>query len=461
MRTTSDLVNIRVDRLYPHPENPRKDVGDVSELAESVKKIGIMQNLTVIPISALEKEEDEQPGAGEISLSSDFIVLIGHRRMAAARAAGIAEVPCKIISNISKKEQIAIMLEENMQRADLTILEQAQGFQLMLDLGETEDSIAEKTGFSKRTVKRRLNIAKLDQEELKKRQDDEGFQLSLKDLYELEKVESLEKRNEILRNARDSRDVAWRAQNAAREEDRKKKYIIIEAMLKKEGFKKAPKGAENEQYSDKWETVVEYDLEKDVPEKVRKYQEGMFYLEYVRKLRIIRKKVKEKAEKTPEQIEKARIDKTKKEIKAKMKELHVQCREFVVSVAEGKLPDVKEPGLLEQMWNVLKQQGYISLSSAKKQFDGKNDWERKPEEKEVINEKFDKLPITQQMLFAVSGVIVGVEEPFDYQLRYKIDTGKMLLDAFEILEKYGWSFQDEDIERIVDGTSDMYERSEK
>ena len=56
------------------------------------------------------------------------------------------------------------MLEENIQREDLTVWEQAQGFQMMLDLGETEDTIADKTGFSKTTIKHRLNIAKLDQE---------------------------------------------------------------------------------------------------------------------------------------------------------------------------------------------------------------------------------------------------------------------------------------------------------
>lgn len=44
------------------------------------------------------------------------------------------------------------MLEENMQRNDLTIYEQAQGFQMMLDLGETAETIAEKTGFSTSTI---------------------------------------------------------------------------------------------------------------------------------------------------------------------------------------------------------------------------------------------------------------------------------------------------------------------
>lgn len=163
------IVNIKVENIYPHPDNPRKDVGDVTELAESIKKNGIMQNLTVIPISAIREEPENQPEVDEISVKSDFHALIGHRRLAAAKKAGLTEVPCKIVSKISKKEQVAVMLEENMHRNDLTVFEQAQGFQMMLDLGETEESISDKTGFSKSTVKHRLNLAKLNQKELKKK----------------------------------------------------------------------------------------------------------------------------------------------------------------------------------------------------------------------------------------------------------------------------------------------------
>lgn len=202
----SEIVKIKVERLYPHPDNPRKNIGDVTELAESIKKNGVMQNLTVVPISALNAEPDKQPEADQISLISDFHVLIGHRRLQAAKEAGLTEVPCQIRSKISRKEQVGIMLLENIQREDLTIQEQAQGFQMMLDLGDTEDQIAEKTGFSKSTVRHRLNIAKLDQEKLKEKQQDDAFQLTLKDLYELEKIKDVEMRNEILDKASSSRD---------------------------------------------------------------------------------------------------------------------------------------------------------------------------------------------------------------------------------------------------------------
>ena len=44
-----DIVNIGLEHIHPHPDNPRKDLGDLTELAESIKKNGILQNLTVIP----------------------------------------------------------------------------------------------------------------------------------------------------------------------------------------------------------------------------------------------------------------------------------------------------------------------------------------------------------------------------------------------------------------------------
>lgn len=171
-----EIVNIGLEHIHPHPDNPRKDLGDLTELAESIKKNGILQNLTVIP-------KEGEPG--------EYIAIIGHRRSAAAKLAGITEAPCRIVEGMTHKEQVSTMLEENMQRGDLTIWEQAQGFQMMLDLGETEDTIAEKTGFSKKTIRHRLNIAKLDSKTLMEKERQDGYQLTLTDMYELEKIKDI------------------------------------------------------------------------------------------------------------------------------------------------------------------------------------------------------------------------------------------------------------------------------
>lgn len=178
------LTNIKIEELYAHPQNPRKDIGDITELVESIKNQGIFQNLTVI-----------EGGPGVPTGASGYTVIIGHRRMAAAKKAGLKELPC-LVAQMDEKQQVATMLLENMQRSDLSVYEQAQGFQMMLDLGETQQSIAEKTGFSQTTVYRRLELAKLDQ---KKLEEASQRQISISDLDKLNQVESIEKRNELLK----------------------------------------------------------------------------------------------------------------------------------------------------------------------------------------------------------------------------------------------------------------------
>ena len=124
------IVNIEIERLLPHPQNPRKNLGDLSELAESIKKNGILQNLTVVKVDA-----------------DKYTVIIGHRRCAAAKLAGLTELPC-VVADMDEAKQIETMLCENVQRSELTYVEQAEGFQLLLDMGFSVPDVAEKTGFS-------------------------------------------------------------------------------------------------------------------------------------------------------------------------------------------------------------------------------------------------------------------------------------------------------------------------
>lgn len=178
------LQMIHVDKLFPHPDNPRKNLGDLTELAESIKASGVMQNLTVIPRIGM---------AGE-PVEDTYTVIIGHRRLAASKLAGLAELPCAV-REMSPREQIATMLLENMQRSDLTVYEQAQGFQMMLDLGESVTGISEKTGFSESTVRRRVKLLELDSEKFRKATERGA---TLMDFMELEKIQSPELRNKVL-----------------------------------------------------------------------------------------------------------------------------------------------------------------------------------------------------------------------------------------------------------------------
>lgn len=200
MENNKKLVYLSVDAISEHPDNPRKNLGDLEELAESIRAKGIMQNLTVVPFESKTNPSGNYDG--------HYTVIIGHRRLAAAKLAGISEVPCVIVE-MSEKEQLATMLLENMQRSDLTIYEQAKGFQMMLDLGDTVAGISEKSGFSETTIRRRVKLAELDEKKLREASE---RQITMAELDELNKVEDVKDRNELLSDIGTS-NFKWRVQS--------------------------------------------------------------------------------------------------------------------------------------------------------------------------------------------------------------------------------------------------------
>jgi len=233
----NNIEMIPVEKLMRHPENPRQDLGDLTELAESIKANGVMQNLTVVP-SEYEKDR--------------YLVVIGNRRMEAAKMAGLNEVPC-MVSFMNHMTQISTMLEENMQRTDLTVYEQAQGFQMMMDLGFTEKEICDKTGFSETTVRRRLKMAEMDPKLLKKACEakETERQITLYDFERLAQVDNIKERNELLKDIGEN-NFDWRLNRKLREQraNAVKKDALKE--LKDAGIIQLK---ENEEYSSKYERL--------------------------------------------------------------------------------------------------------------------------------------------------------------------------------------------------------------
>lgn len=209
MRTTTAVVDLPLKYLLHHPDNPRKDLGDLTELTESIRANGVYQNLTIVPANRNVEfyfqggtADDLKEFIFETFGAGAFYVMIGNRRFEAAKAAGLEEIPCRIEVGLSQAEEVAIMLEENMQRNDLTILEQAYGFQQLIDLGESVESVAEKTGFSEATVYHRVNIAKLDKETVENAMNKR--QITLSQFQKLEQIEDIEARNNILKEYGDN-----------------------------------------------------------------------------------------------------------------------------------------------------------------------------------------------------------------------------------------------------------------
>lgn len=226
MNKKSKLQMISVEKLFPHPDNPRKVIGDVSELAESIKANGILQNLTVVP------NNDNW---------DDFTVIIGHRRLAAAKQAGLTELPCAVVE-MTEKEQLSTMLTENMQRSDLTVYEEAKGCQLLLDLGDTVAEVAEKTGFSESKIRRRVKLCELDEEAFKESQI---RQPTLQDYDRLNQIKDIDVRNELLKsigtnNFDNLLYSAVKKQKTDEEKEKIEKLCLEHGMTKVQGFTEIP-----------------------------------------------------------------------------------------------------------------------------------------------------------------------------------------------------------------------------
>lgn len=407
------IQEIAIEKLKIHPRNVRKTYTGIEELADSIKAKGILQNLTVV------KAPDDP---------ESYWVVIGNRRLTAARAADLKTLPCAVVE-MSEKDQISTMLLENMQRNDLSVCEQAQGFQLMLDLGETESSISEKTGFSRTTVRHRLNLAKLDQELLAEREENEGFQLSLTDLYELEKVKDIEERNKILAHASNSRDLKWSVERTVKEEKENRAAGEIAAKLEEMGVKPASKKAKDERWSGKWEDVKHINIsiwgeEGNNTIDLPKTTDQLYYYRYFSDIYVVKKHIKEEPVLSEGEKRRKQIDQNKKKIKAMLKEMKTVRNSFVLGITKGTFSAQKEYDAQADLWKL-----YINLICSGLGvyrnriyvFYGiNNEYETKEEEKERILSEFKALSQEKQMLILLSEASEPYE-PTDYMGHYKND----------------------------------------
>lgn len=164
------IIMLPAEQLHPHPQNPRDDLGDLTELSGSIAKNGIMQNLTVVKDGgemkkrlrvmlktcrdAAEKTQ-LQERMDAIDSGRSYTVIIGHRRLAASKLAGLKELPCAVVK-MGERQQLETMLSENMLREELTIAKQVNAFCQLSFLGATAGEIADATGFSESTIQRRI-----------------------------------------------------------------------------------------------------------------------------------------------------------------------------------------------------------------------------------------------------------------------------------------------------------------
>ena len=139
-------VTLKISEIEPNREQPRKEFDEkaLSELAESISKHGLLQPLLVRPLTL-----------------GGYQIVAGERRYRACRMAGLTEVPV-IIRELGETETMEIALIENLQREDLTPLEEALGYKVLMDEhGFSQEEVAQSVGKSRPAVANALRLLKL------------------------------------------------------------------------------------------------------------------------------------------------------------------------------------------------------------------------------------------------------------------------------------------------------------
>lgn len=437
------------DKLIPNPDNPRKDVGDIEELEKSIRKNGIMQNLTVVPA-------DEN--------LEEFMVLIGHRRLAAAKAAGLRKVPCVIAEGLTREEQLAIMLEENMQRNDLTVLEQAESFQMMIELGNTIESLTEKTGFSESTIRHRLKIAELDSEMLREREEDPDLQLSLTDLYELEKIKSLETRNNVLGAAISGDDLRRRARNAAAQEKVDEAFERCAAIMQQAGLK--PAGKDVKSWSAGLERVWSDGLSdpkligmlKDKLEELEPETKYIYLRDYGQ-LFIMTKKEPQKHKMTEAEKAQKELAKRRKALTEIQKTFDRRRHDFILNDLQGSdLTEEQQHEIMTRAIEILLRHGQetpITAAATAAYVEEIDRWEVSDEQKEAALNMEPWVVMLAAADYDMSLYPGMYRVLIQYTGEIKTERAEEIMEIYNLLTKYGYEMEPEE-KAMLDGTHELY-----
>ena len=206
---SNEIKLINTSLIDPHPDNPRKNIGDVTDLAASIKTNGLLTLLSVVP-------------NGE-----RYRVIAGHRRLAACKQAGIVAVPCFVLQ-LGPLQQLEAMVTENCQREQLTVLEEADAIQGMLDLGATTANVAYRLGRSADYVRDRVKAASIKTEVRASR--DDFSQLTIGQLVAIARYDGQPDRQKELAQAAGTSNFDYILRNIERD-DRDRQWIESVAAL--------------------------------------------------------------------------------------------------------------------------------------------------------------------------------------------------------------------------------------
>ena len=147
--STEGAVNVKISEIEPNREQPRKEFDSeaLSELADSISQHGVLQPLLLRPL-----------------LTGGYRIVAGERRWRAARMAGLTAVPA-VIREMTDAEEMLFALIENLQREDLTPLEEARGYRTLIETQDfTQEEVSQAVGKSRPAITNALRLLNLPED---------------------------------------------------------------------------------------------------------------------------------------------------------------------------------------------------------------------------------------------------------------------------------------------------------
>nr|WP_223185302.1 ParB/RepB/Spo0J family partition protein [Streptomyces sp. CBMA152] len=156
-----DPTELPVGRISQNPDNPREQLRDLEGLADSIREIGLVNAITVASVEAYLLERPER--ADDLDPDTRYIVIDGHRRLAAARLAGVAVVRVSVDNALVSTDEslLEAAFVANVHRDDMNPLEQAHALKKLVEFYGSQSRAAKRLGIAQSTISSKLSVLDL------------------------------------------------------------------------------------------------------------------------------------------------------------------------------------------------------------------------------------------------------------------------------------------------------------
>lgn len=159
-----DPTELKTELISYNPDNPRENIGDVSGLADTLCEIGLVNPITVASVDAYTRDRPDR--AAELEPGAEYVVVDGHRRLAAARHAGLPTIKVHVDDALVSSDEglLEAAFVANAQRENMSELDEAQALEKLVKFYGSQGKAAKRLGVSQGYISQRLSLLKLSPE---------------------------------------------------------------------------------------------------------------------------------------------------------------------------------------------------------------------------------------------------------------------------------------------------------